>query len=149
MCLQAQDIDDEYRGIGRGRQVRGLRDYGRVVGRRRGIENASEGLEMTTKAAMIRGQQRRLQSRNDGPEELATTTEASIEKDNPEDSTTTAEALAEEAEETTRLRERLRRRIWKCVYGPRELTTAMVASTEEEGTKDSAMTTEASEGDKE
>ena len=55
----------------------------------------------------------------------------------------------EEAEETTRLRERLVwRRQW-CVYGQRELITAALASEEEDGPEDSATTTEVSEGDKE
>ena len=40
---------------------------------------------------------------DDGTKELATTTEALVEKDDPEDSTTTTKALAEEAEETIRL----------------------------------------------
>ena len=78
---------------------------------------------------------------------MATTTEALVDKYDPEDSTTTTEASVEEAEDTTRLRERLRwRRQW-CVYGPRELTTTTEASAEENGPKDSVTTTETSEGD--
>ena len=45
--------------------------------------------------------------RNDGPEKLATTKEASAEEDDPKVSTSTTEASAEEAENTTRLSERL------------------------------------------
>ena len=55
----------------------------------------------------IRGQQRRLLGYNDGPEELATTTEALVEEDEPEVSTTTTEASIEESEDTTRQSERL------------------------------------------
>ena len=61
----------------------------------------------------------------------------------------TTEALAEEAEETTRLIESLQpRRRW-CVYGPRELTTTMVASAEEDWPEDSVMKKEALAEDKE
>ena len=56
---------------------------------------------------MVQGQQRRLWRRDDGPEELATTTEASSEEDDPEVLTTTTEASSEESEETTRPSERL------------------------------------------
>ena len=45
--------------------------------------------------------------RDDGPGELATTTEASTEEDDPKVLTTTAEASIEEAEDRTRLSERL------------------------------------------
>ena len=62
---------------------------------------------------------------------------------------TTTEALAEEAEETIRLIECLRRRRRRCVYGPRELKTTMVVSVEEDRTEESATTTEAFEGDEE
>ena len=51
----------------------------------------------------------------------------------------------EKAEEKTRLRERLGWRRRRCV----ELITAAFASEEEDGPKDSATTTEVSEGDKE
>ena len=53
----------------------------------------------------------------------------------------------EEAEEMTRLRERLRRRRWMCVYCPRELMTKTVALEKEYGPKDSGTTREALEGD--
>ena len=55
----------------------------------------------------------------------------------------------EEAEETTRLRERLGWRRRRCVYGQRELITAALVSEEEDGPEDSGTTTEVSEGDKE
>ena len=57
--------------------------------------------------ARIWGRRRRLQRRDDGPEELATKTEVSAEEDEPEVSTTTTESLAEESKETTRPSERL------------------------------------------
>ena len=60
----------------------------------------SKGLE-------IQGRLWRLRRRNDGPEELATTTEASTEEDKPKVSTTIMEASDEKAEETTRPSERL------------------------------------------
>ena len=85
---------------------------------------------------MIRGQQRRLWRRDDGHEELATTMEASAEKDEPEDSTITTEASAEETEETTCLSERLQCRRRRRVYSPKELTMTMVAFTEEYQTED-------------
>ena len=47
-------------------------------------------------AKRIWGQRQRIRRHDDGPEELATTTEASSEKDEPEDLTTTTEALSEE-----------------------------------------------------
>ena len=73
----------------------------------RGIDEASKGLERTTEAARIWGQRQRLRRRDDGPDELATTTEASSEEYAPEELTTTTEASEEEAEETTRLNKRL------------------------------------------
>ena len=63
----------------------------------------SEGLD-------IWGRQQRLMRCNDRPEELATTTKASVEKDEPEVLTTATDASIEEAEDKTRLSERLRRR---------------------------------------
>ena len=76
-------------------------------------------------------------------------TEASSDKDDPKDSTTMTKESMEEAEETTRLRERLGWRRRRCVYRKRELITAALAPEEEDGPEDSAMTTEVSEGDKE
>ena len=74
-----------------------------------------------------------------------TTTETSTVEDDPEDSTmTTTEALAEEAEETMRPRECLKRKRRWCVYKPRELTTMSAASSEEDEPEDSATTTEPS-----
>ena len=45
-----------------------------------------------SKGLDIRGRRRRLMRRDDGPEELATMTEASAEEDEPEVSTMTTEA---------------------------------------------------------
>ena len=87
----------------------GIDDNNGGIGKGRGIDDASEGSEITTEAVRICGQRRRLQRRDDGPEKLATTTEEWAEEDDPEESTTTTKASAEEAEETTRLSERLRR----------------------------------------
>ena len=68
--------------------------------------------------------------RDDGPEELATMTEASAEEDEPEVLATTTEASIEKAEDATRPSERLpRRRRW-CVYRLMVLTTASEASAE-------------------
>ena len=80
---------------------------------------------------------------------MATTAEASAEEDDPEDSRMTTESFAEEAGETTRLSERLRRGRRQCVYDPRELTTTTVESAEEDGPEDSATTAETSEEDEE
>ena len=83
-----------------------------------------------SKRSEIRGRQQRLLRCNDGPEELATTTEASVEEDEPEILTTTTEASIEKVEDTMPPSERLRRwRRW-CVYGLRVLTTTTVASEE-------------------
>ena len=60
-----------------------------------------------SKGSEIWGRQQRLRRRDDGPEELATTMEASAEEDDPEVSTMITEASAEGAEETTRPSERL------------------------------------------
>ena len=60
-----------------------------------------------TQVARGQGQRLRLPRCNDGTEELEKKMEASAEEDDPEDSTMTTEASAEEAEETTRLSERL------------------------------------------
>ena len=49
---------------------------------------------------------------------MAKTMEASAEGDEPKDLMTT-EASEKEAEETTHPSERLQRRRWRCVYGPR------------------------------
>ena len=51
MCLRAQGIDDDDDGVVRVRRARGLRDYYGGVGRGRGIDDASEGLDTTTEAA--------------------------------------------------------------------------------------------------
>ena len=69
----------------------------------------------------------RLMRRDDRPEELVTTTEASAEEDKPKVSTTTTDSSLEEAEYKTRLSERLRRWRRRCVYGIRVLTTTMAA----------------------
>ena len=63
---------------------------------------------------------------------MATTVEASEEKDDPKVLTITTEASIEEAENKTHLSERLRRQRRRCVYGqPEVLTTATEASIEE------------------
>ena len=49
-------------------------------------------------AERIRGQRQRLRSWDNGPEELATTAEASTEEDEPEVLTTRTEVSEEEAE---------------------------------------------------
>ena len=71
-----------------------------------------------------------LRRQDNGPEELATTTETSAEEDEPEVSKTTTDASAEGAEDTMRLSERLRRRrIW-CFYELRVLVTTTSSYTE-------------------
>ena len=64
-------------------------------------------MEKRTETSRIQEQGRRLRRRDDGPEELVTTTEASTEEDEPKVLTTRTEVLAEEAEEATRTSERL------------------------------------------
>ena len=68
MYLQFQVIDDNGSGVGRLRRARGISNDDRIVGRGRGIYDASEGLETMTEAARIQGQQQRLWRRDDGPE---------------------------------------------------------------------------------
>ena len=60
-----------------------------------------------SKVSEIQGRRRMLLRCNDGPYELATTTDASSEEDKPEVSTKTTEASIEEAEDTTHLSESL------------------------------------------
>ena len=67
---------------------------------------------------------------DDGPEELATTAEASSEENDPEVSTTKTEASIEEGEDPTCPSERVRRRRRRCVYGLRVLTTTTAAREE-------------------
>ena len=100
-------------------------DNGGVVGGR-GRDDASEGLETTMEAERIQGRRQRLRRRDDGPGELPTTTEESAEEDKPKVSMMTTEAL--EREEKTRLSECLRRRMQRCVYGIRVLTTTSALS---------------------
>ena len=69
-------------------------------------------------------------SRNDGPEELVTTTEVSAEEDEPEVLMTTTEASIEEAEDIMLPSERLRRRRRRCIYGLRVLMMTTAASAE-------------------
>ena len=102
-----------------------------------------------TTSQRIWGRQKWLQRRDDRPEELATTMEASSEEDDPKDLTTKTEASAEEAEETTRPSERLRWQRRQCVYRPRELTTTTAALAKEYRTEDSASTIDASAEDEE
>ena len=94
-------MDDNDEGVGEGQE----------------IKNVSKGLE-------IWGQQRRLLRRDDGPQELATTTEASEEEDETKVLTTTTEASIEEAEDITRLSERFQQQRRRCVYGNPEVSTA-------------------------
>ena len=77
----------------------------------------------------IQGRRQRLRRRDDGPDELATTTKASTEEYEPKVSTTRTEASIEEAEEITRPSERLQRRRRQCVYRLRELMTTTTLST--------------------
>ena len=109
MCLQAQNIDDNNGVEDRVCRSHGICDYEGGVGTERRIHNASEVLEKTTEASRIQGQLQRLWRRDDRPEELVTTTEASTEEDETKVSMTRTEVLAEEAEESTRLCVRLRR----------------------------------------
>ena len=146
VCLQAQDIDDDDGGVGRVRGVHGPSNNVKGVGRGQRNDKASKGLEKTAEAAKIRGQQRRLWRCDGRPEELATTREASSEKDKPKDSTITIEASTEEAEDTMRLGEHLQWRRRRCFYSLMVLTTTTVALVEEDGPKNSARTTEASVG---
>ena len=85
-----------------------------------------------SKGLDIRGQRQWILHRNDGSQELATPTEALAEEDDLAVSKMTTEASIEEAEDTTRLSECLRRRRRRCVYGqPEVLTTTTEASIEE------------------
>ena len=56
---------------------------------------------MTTEAARIWGRRRRLRRHNDGPDELTTMTEASVDEYEPKLLTTTMDSLTEEAEVMT------------------------------------------------
>ena len=97
-----------------------------------------------SKGLDIWGRQRRLRCRDDGPEELATTTKTSTEEDEPEVLTTTTEASAEEAEETTHPSERLQRQWRRFVYGIRLLMMKTASLTDYDGHEESVTTTEAS-----
>ena len=61
------------------RRARGIYDEEGGIGGGQGIDDVSEVSETKTEAARIQGRRRRMRSRNDRPEELATTTEASTE----------------------------------------------------------------------
>ena len=97
MCLWDQGIDDDNGVIESVIRACRIRDNDGGVDRRRGIDNASEGLETTAEASRIQGRQPRLRRRDDGTEELATTTEALSEEDGPEVLMTTTEASTGEA----------------------------------------------------
>ena len=97
MFLRDQVIDDDDGVVDRVLWAHGLSDNDGGVGRGQGIDDASDGLETTTEFSIIQGRKRRLKHRDDGPEELATTTEALAEEDDPEFLTITTEASAEEA----------------------------------------------------
>ena len=81
MCLCSQGIDDNYGVVDRVIHPCGLIDNDGGVSRGRGIHDASDGLETTAEALRIQVQQQRLRRRDDWLEELATTPEASTEKD--------------------------------------------------------------------
>ena len=106
MCLRAQGIDNENIIVGRVRQARRLSDNNGCIGRGQGIDYASDGSDTKTEAERIWGRQWRLWRCDDGPEELATTTEVSEEEYDPEVLTTTTEVSDKEVEETTRPSER-------------------------------------------
>ena len=72
MCLRAHDIDNNNVGVGRLRRC-GLSNNNGAVGGGRVIYD-------TSKVSNIQIQKWRLQHREDGPEELATMTEASAEE---------------------------------------------------------------------
>ena len=61
-------------------------------------------MQNVSKVSEIREQRRRLLRRNDGPEELATTTEASIEEDEPEVMTKTMRRSCSRGVHTIRLK---------------------------------------------
>ena len=96
MCLRAQGIYDNAGVVVRVRRVRGISVNDGGVDRGQGIDDAYEVSETTPETARIRGRRRRLRRCDDGPDELATTTEASAEEDEPEVLTTTTEASDEE-----------------------------------------------------
>ena len=76
MCLRSQGIDDDDGVVERVRQAHGLINNNGGVGRGRGIDNASDGLETTAEASRIQGRRRRLWRCDDELEEFATTREA-------------------------------------------------------------------------
>ena len=100
-----------------------------------------------SKRSGIWGRRRRLRCCNDGPKELATTTEASTEEDEPEVSTKTTEASDEEEEETTHPSERLQWQWRRFIYGIRLLMTTTALLTDYDGHEESVTTTEASAED--
>ena len=103
-CFWNQSIDNDNGSVGRVRRAHKLGDDKRCVVRGLAIDDVYEGLETTSEAARIWGQRWRLRHCNDRPEELATMSVVSAEKDDPDDLATTTKDLAEEAEETTRQR---------------------------------------------
>ena len=109
MCLQAQGIDDDDGVVNRVIRAHEISNDGGGVGRGRGIDDASEELETTTKAMRIKGRRPRLRRCNDWTAELATTTKELAEEDEPEVLTTTMEASDEEAKYKTRPSEHLQR----------------------------------------
>ena len=119
--MRTQEIDNDYGGVGGGRQARGLSNDNVGIDVGRGIYDASKESYTTAEAERIWGQQRRLQRCDDGPKELATTTEALAEEDEPEVSMTKTEASIKDSEDTMRPSERLQRWSCRCVYGLRVL----------------------------
>ena len=74
MFLWDQGIDEGGDVVDRVRREHRLSKNEGGVGRGQGIYDASEGLETTTEVSRIQGRQRRLRRRDDGLEELDTTT---------------------------------------------------------------------------
>ena len=68
MYLRDQCIEEDNGILEIVRQARRLSNNDGGVGRRRGIDNASEESETTMVAARIRGRQRRLRRLDDGPD---------------------------------------------------------------------------------
>ena len=74
MCSRAQGIGGNNSVVDRVRQARGISNDDGGVGRGQGIDDATKGMKTTTEASSIQVSQLRLRRRDDGPEELATTT---------------------------------------------------------------------------
>ena len=64
MCLRAQVIDNNKRGVGRVRRARGLRNNDVGFGRGQGMHNASKGSETMNEAAGARRRDRGIYNNN-------------------------------------------------------------------------------------